>query len=246
MRLSSQTEEEYRLTFKRLISLHFPKAGGTSLLKQFMALLPTQEELDYDHEPLSEAGREVSTFPKGKRVVHGHFRPQRYAHEEAFRVTFLRDPVENLISIYYFWLTLESDHPAHTKFINVRPDIFSFAPYPMFTTLMSQTYFGGFEMERFDFIGYHDTRESDLPLLGRLLGLPLRGDVHENKTPSASERDALQANTSAMRRLRDLLSARLSAFQAARHRVWQSRFNNAVVICTVSPSCREMNKFGGH
>src|SRR5208282_5213329 len=40
-------------------------------------------------------------------------------------------------------------------------------------------------------------------------------------------------------------SARLSAFQAARHRVWRTRFSKTAGILTVSPACRDIDKFGG-
>ena len=40
--------------------------------------------------------------------------------------------------------------------------------------------------------------------------------------------------------------ARLSAIQAARHRVWKTRFSKLVGISVMSPICRDMEKFGGH
>ena len=43
----------------------------------------------------------------------------------------------------------------------------------------------------------------------------------------------------------DRLSARLSAIQAARQRVWRTRFSKAAGIVTVSASCRDMDKSGG-
>src|ERR1700743_842898 len=42
------------------------------------------------------------------------------------------------------------------------------------------------------------------------------------------------------------LSARLSAFQAARHRVWKTRFSKLVGISMMSPIGRDTEKFGGH
>jgi hypothetical protein len=39
--------------------------------------------------------------------------------------------------------------------------------------------------------------------------------------------------------------ARLSAFQAARHRVCRTRFSKLAGIVTVSPPCRDVDKFGG-
>ncbi len=205
------------MNVERLISLHFPKAGGTSLQKQFATLLGQQAAIDYEHDPLTAAGSERAPFPAGKRVVHGHFRPERYASAEAFLCTFLRDPVQNLISIYFYWQTLPAnDNPVHQKFLRERPDVITFAAYPAFSRLMSQTYFGGFDMRRFDFIGFHESRQEDIVTLGRLLGLPLRADIHENASPSDLRKAALLADASTLDRLRALLREDLAFYDRMR------------------------------
>ena len=78
-------------------------------------------------------------------------------------MTFLREPVSNLISVYNFWQTHpEHGNPIHSRFIRERPSILDFAKFPGFADLMSGIYFGGFDMGRFDFVGLHETREADL------------------------------------------------------------------------------------
>jgi hypothetical protein len=100
----------------------------------------------------------------------------------------------------------ENGNPVHIRFLREQPDIFGFARYPVFSGLMSRTYFGGFDMQRFDFIGFHESRDRDIEVLGGLLGLPLRAELHENRTYAAPERQALQADRTAMGSLRDLLA----------------------------------------
>ena len=180
-----------------LISLHFPKAGGTSLATQLQKLLPNQVAVDYDHDPLTEAGGETAPFPEGKRVVHGHFKPQRYACENAWLITFLREPVENLLSIYFYWRNL----PEHGN---------------PFSTLMSKVYFGDFDMNRFEFIGFHENRKHDIYLLSQMTSLPLRDDVHENPAPSNVERDELRANSAIMSSLRNILSEDVKFYEQLR------------------------------
>ncbi len=101
---TSSTPAAAMMTPHRIISVHFPKAGGTSLHTQLAGLLHDDLVFDWTHDPLTPAGAEIGTFPVGKRIVHGHFRAQRYSGVDAYWMTFLRHPVDNLISIYFLEL----------------------------------------------------------------------------------------------------------------------------------------------
>src|SRR5262249_48131613 len=63
--------------------------------------------------------------------------------------------------------------PTVARFLKEKPDIIRFARYPELRWLYSKTFFGGFEMRRFDFIGFLEHYERDLATLARLLNLPL-------------------------------------------------------------------------
>jgi hypothetical protein len=199
---------------QRVVSIHFPKAGGTSLRTQLARLLGDQLSLDYNHDPLTPAGRDSSEFPAGKRVVHGHFRATRYSATAAYFLTFLRDPVENLLSIYYFWRDFPmSDNPVHQRFLRERPSLIEFASYPGINRLMSQTYFGGFDMGRFDFIGFHDSRDHDLRVLGSELGLPIDPTIHENPTAASAERGQIENDRTTMLALHNLLRRDITFYE---------------------------------
>jgi hypothetical protein len=203
----------------RLISVHFPKAAGSSLQRQFLSLLGNEVELDYGHDPLTGEGDQLGAFRAGKRIVHGHFKANRYAHVAAYWLTFLRHPVENLISIFYFWQSLppERGHALHSRFLREKPSILEFAKFPGINTLMSETYFGGFDMRRFNFIGFYETRQPDMTRLAIELALPLRPALHENKTTGSAERDELMRDPPVLHRLRDVLSADVSFYEKIRY-----------------------------
>jgi hypothetical protein len=120
----------------RVVSVHFPKAAGSSLHIQFGKLLGDKLVLDYTHDPLTSMGSKTAEFPTGKTLVHGHLRAQRYASTEAYWMTFLRHPVYNLISIYFFWKTLpKPGHELHGRFLRERPSVLEFATYRHSSTL---------------------------------------------------------------------------------------------------------------
>ena len=201
----------------RVVSVHFPKAAGSSLHIQFGKLLGDKLGLDYTHDPLTRAGKESAEFPSGKSVVYGHFRAQRYASTDAYWMTFLRHPVGNLISIYSFWKALpEPGHELHAQFLRERPSVLEFATYPGITSLISETYFGNFDMSRFDFIGIYENREADVPRLAKELGLPLKAGVQVNRTAHTSERLELEADLSVRQRLTDLLAADVAFYERLR------------------------------
>jgi hypothetical protein len=201
----------------RVLSVHVPKAGGTSLLRQFRNLLGDALATDYAHPPLGGSDRDSATFPPGVRVLHGHFNPRRYAAEPARWVTFLRDPVENLLSIWAFWRSLPATtSPLHQRFAAESPSPEAFARYPGVQALLCRTYFGGVDMGRFEFVGFHETRSVDIPRLGAWLGLPLLAEVHENRTPAIAGREEMLADAALRGRLRDILAEDVRFYERLR------------------------------
>ena len=96
-------------------------------------------------------------------AVHGHFPIQKYdLVSPAVRVVMLREPVENLISIYYYWKSLfDSPAEGHGIYAFVkkqRLSLLEMAQIPVLRRLMSVTFFGDFDMRRFDVIGAHEHR----------------------------------------------------------------------------------------
>jgi hypothetical protein len=205
---------------ERILAVHFPKASGSSLQVQFVQCLGDRVLVDYSHDPMTEAGQEAASFPADKQMVFGHFSPRRYATTDAFRLTFLRHPVDNLISIYYYWRSLpEPGNPTHARFLRELPSIFEFALYPGIQRLMSETYFGGVDMRRFDFIGFYENRAADIARLSACIGLKLTSSVHTNRTLHSAERVALENDYQAQSRLAGLLRDDLGFYDRERKKV---------------------------
>jgi SAM-dependent methyltransferase len=222
---------------ERILSVHFPKAAGSSLQVQFMKLLGDEVILDYGHDPLTPAGMETADFPDRKTLVMGHFRAQRYASADAFWMTFLRHPVDNLISIYFFWKLLPEAHALHARFLREQPSILEFAMYPGLRNLMSETYFGGFDMNRFDFIGFHENREDDIVRLAKAINLPLLAAIHENRTSESAERLELESDVSVRSKLTDLLAQDVGFYERMLRRKTNSpspeKLKTSKLICSV-------------
>jgi len=200
----------------KIISVHAPKAGGTSILKALSNAFGDKFEADNSDDPADpRSQRNIDpdsyfsrrrTLRHGIRCLHGHFHPGQFDLAGAYLFTLLRHPVENIISIYYFWKELPPQgQPLHDYFLSRELDIFEMASLPLLKRLYSQTYFGSFDMSRFDLIGRHDRRGEALRKLGTDTGAPIDASLRVNVTRPSPEREALMADSTAIRRLGAIL-----------------------------------------
>lgn len=215
---------------KKIISIHVPKAGGTSTLELWKQVFGEKRVLmDYGDPPANPSARFLidpigwaDSRPEAVlepiRVVHGHFRPGKYdLVKNAFRMTMLRHPVDNLISIYCYWKKIPPQPNAvHQYFLKEKLDVLGLARLPIIQKLYSETYFGGWDMERLDFIGRHEHRADDLRRLGELLGISLITDIHLNATEPEGinlEKEAILSDAVILSRLSDLLADDIRFFE---------------------------------
>lgn len=180
-----------------IVSVHTPKVAGTSFLSQLRSRYGDERVLlDYQDDPTNplsavnidprfyELNPVVSIAPN--QVVHGHFRPAKYAQlASAFRITFLRHPIANVISIYNYWSAQNSeqwDHPIFRYFKEMNLSLLRFASLPAIRYLYTGSYFVNFDMSGFDFIGDHAHYASELDRLSDHLGVEFDSTVHHNAT----------------------------------------------------------------
>lgn len=203
-----------------IISVHTPKAAGSTFLQQLRSAFGESSLLlDYGDDPADLCSRwciepdsahlDPITTIAPYRVVHGHFHPAKYnAIDEAFRVTFLRHPIDNVMSIFRFW----SVHPPgmwdsvlFRYFKENKLSVQRLAMLPAIRFLYSRTYFGSFDMRRFDFIGDYSDYPRELQRLGGLLGVDFDPKLRLNVTPDIHE-DNLHLATSDSSDLSDILA----------------------------------------
>jgi hypothetical protein len=83
----------------------------------------------------------------------------------------------------------------------------------MHVSLDSSTYFGGYDMGRFDIIGTHDKRTAFLDAVSNLIGVPLSIHIRENVTPPSEERDNVPADAKVIGRLGHLLQDDIRVYE---------------------------------
>lgn len=203
-----------------LISVHTPKVAGTSFLKLLSTAFGENSVLfDYGEDPADHRSRAILdpesyrldpiTSIAPYRIVHGHFRPEKYdALVDAFRLTFLRHPIDNVMSIYRFWRAHSSEIPYTPLFHYFKERDLSvqrLAMLPAIRFLYTKTYFGSFDMTRFNFIGDYRNYPRELQRLGSLLGVELDLGLRINVTREIAGDDP-RSDRSAIAALSDILA----------------------------------------
>lgn len=219
-----------------LISVHTPKCGGISLLTALKRAYGRGLHQDYGDFPADPAARmhldpdgflrdaHAGGHPElaGKNAVHGHFWLRKYDRlTNAARITFLRHPVDRIISLYFYWRSVQDPEHPMVRYIAVhQPDLAGFADMEWTRTFLTRRFFRDVEPSRFDFIGFHEEMGEGIGRLSRLLGRDLAMPVHNvNDFPAyADEVAAIKADSALMARLERSAAEEMRFYRAARER----------------------------
>ncbi len=167
-----------------IISLHTPKAGGSSFKEILKKNYGHSFKEDYNDMPinksLEERTRDVIKFDKrftsmkrayykmrGIQCIHGHFLPYKYRKllndENTYFITWLREPTERLISHYYFWQRTcnVNSGSLHKKVIKEAWSLEKFCLSPEMENFYSK-FLWNFPIEEFDFIGITEHFDDDI------------------------------------------------------------------------------------
>ncbi len=162
-----------------IVSLHLPKTAGSSFLATLersfgAALLPDYADIPMN-TPLYERNKSAlqnclsnaeNAF-QGIKCIHGHFLPLKYLLLSDKRhvtfVTWLRNPVERLLSHYHYWqrtFNPETAPPLHRKFMEEKWSLERFCLGPEVRNMYFQFLYG-FPLEYFSFIGITEFYDDD-------------------------------------------------------------------------------------
>ena len=199
-----------------LISLHVPKCAGTAFRVALeRAYGPAALHMDYSASPANPCAQS-NIDPEGyekdcvqipgrlapeTRVVHGHFRIDKYHHVGACpRITLLRHPVDRAISHYYFWKNGGGGQNPLAHYVRSHSlSLLQFVRLPTIRYFYSGVFFRSVTRSMFDFVGCYERIGDDLERLARLLGRPFTlpranegvRDSERSRADTQGVRDAL-------------------------------------------------------
>jgi hypothetical protein len=160
-----------------IISVHVPKTAGATFGHVILPQIYGQERIFYDYESLPVEVLQTQIKSEYK-VVHGHFPAVKYIskYPNAKIIVWLRNPINFLISWYYFWLTFPTDAPTSSNFhkyvVNNKLCFEDFIEFPKPQNSISRYYLKGIKLEDLYFVGIQEFFREDLRELQNLLNWP--------------------------------------------------------------------------
>jgi hypothetical protein len=168
-----------------IISIHIPKTGGTTFVDVLRKYVQEVLYLDYG----TEGPGPTALFRRGKRltapfesiiedlellpersVIHGHSQAKKYIDRfpNAIYATWLRDPVERVISNYLYWQ--RSHIPGDERWEQITAQNMSLEQFAQldFVRDLQQAFLSPLTVEEFDFIGITEEYDRSLELFRRL------------------------------------------------------------------------------
>lgn len=190
-----QRDPPYRHQLQ-LVSVHIPKTAGTSfrntLREVYGADKVVRLDITLEHEKIRLDEQEWAgpRLPKKVAVAHGHFSPalfEKYFREtEANFITWLRHPVERVLSNYYYLVKrLEEELQEEQKGLNIlsklQRSLEEYASAPLNQNRISK-FLAGRQLEDFAFVGIQEHYEQDLQRLAKRLNWPNAPHFKHNVT----------------------------------------------------------------
>lgn len=183
----------------KLVSLHIPKTAGTSFRNMLKQVYGEEAVVRFDinqqgHIKINEEDFEEASVPNGVVVLHGHFHAHNFKklvqlNRDVPWITWLRHPVDRVISNYYYLDgVLSSIIKQSNRALNIQSKmqrtLLEYAQSDIARNVISK-FLKGIELEELAFIGLQESLDVDLPKLAHALDWSDQVEIlQHNKTPS--------------------------------------------------------------
>jgi len=167
-----------------VLSIHIPKTAGVSFRKILAQLYEADFMLKY-WQMTDAFGQVVTSIPANVRCIHGHYAPEVLLPQfpRARLITWVRDPVERVVSSYFHRLREPDwEHPVTRELHEKKLTLLQFAAIKLMRNEMAR-YIGDRQIEDFAFIGRVEAFEDSLACFCREFGFNPINVPHENCNP---------------------------------------------------------------
>ncbi len=178
-RPAARVREDVQAPAPLMVSVHLPKTAGTSFRATLAEHFGTRLRSDYDDMPLHKRGAERNLASLEGAVanflgrfddvacIHGHFLPMKYLllrdRTPLQFVTWMRDPVDRLVSHYEFWMRRYNPDTAGPLHRTVVTEAWTLERFCLSEELRDiyAKFLWAFPLEYFSFIGIVEHYDED-------------------------------------------------------------------------------------
>jgi hypothetical protein len=167
-----------------ILSLHIPKTAGSSLTSVYLKAFGSRL-CEHNYAPEQTYAMTGAELRQRYDIVHGHLdlRKLRGVIDADTRlVTFLRDPVQRVVSSYHYHRRLSDDNETARMIREQAMTLEDFAAWPPEMDLQARM-IAPVGPERVDFYGFSETYAASIAALARFLGIALEPDTPQNLNP---------------------------------------------------------------
>jgi len=219
----------------KLIFVHTPKSGGTSMrgavTEFFSPDLVLADDGDRPNDPISPMNidpygvldrwrQQNAVTLANKAAVIGHFWIAKYEGVGAdVRATILRDPITRAISRFFSLPAQNANNSLHQYVTSNRLTFIEFARIPRINSFYTSVYFRDVDMAQFDFIGSYERLSQDWTATLARIGIapaPPRRELNRTADLVAeydARRSEILDDHRVMAQLRDLFAGDLRFYE---------------------------------
>ena len=170
---------------KRLLSIHIPKAGGSSF-RHTLKSIYSNYFWSYGVEAEKIAKSKINEL----QCLHGHINPMNYIHlmPDALVIIWVREPISRFKSYYNYRKYTRQDGKIneimkkYSSFMEwIRSENSNYLKTEMLNYINIKT------LDKFDFIGEIENYDKDLQRLMNMLGVTKYKQMHTNKSKTPEE-----------------------------------------------------------
>lgn len=164
-----------------LISVYIPETAGAFFGELLKVYYGDRICLHYYHpycyDPFTSSLVRLDEIPPQSECLHGHFLARRFLNEytEPMLVTWLRDPVERVISEYEYLKANPDPQSGLSQLISGGATLLEFAESE-FARNTQARYVDGVPLSQFAFVGVSERLEKELVRFAKLTGISLIDD----------------------------------------------------------------------
>ncbi len=180
----------------KIISIHIPKTGGTTfknLLKNEFENIKVLGTRPLFARCSKERINLIDVNNIKEKVIHGHIIMNQLSYQKTnFYLTWLRDPVERVISHYYYWKN-KPDTNIHPIEYRIKYENLSLVDFSNISCMQNiQSYFIGEDIELFNFVGLIEYYKESIELLGKKLSVDFQYDSNTRYRVNLNKKEVSQ------------------------------------------------------